>query len=480
MSETFREWRFERYEKLALITAFASLLIFGMHIERRTALRRSLRFTDLGVYTRAAWAVRSGENLYTVSDSNGLHYNYPPALAILFTPLACPPWRDPATLPPEEQRTDANTPWGYDIAGHNQFYGLHGENFRFFCIVWIWYGISVVLEFLSVHLLASTLEGRKWTTGPPIESGRRWRWWALRAIPLVACIASVDMDLSRGQTDLVMLAGISVALYLAARNREITAGTFLALPAAIKFFPIVLLAYPIWHRRRRMMLGYVLGLLLFFALLPIGTFGLDRTIELYRTWTNVLVKPGLGHGIEATRAKELGMTATDNQSLLALIHNWQYYNLPRDQRPPDAAASARFAAYLISALTILGIGIVSVRRPDSSPQKSLLVVGVLIGWSFILSPVVRNAYFLLLLPLLTALVDHRLPNRICHFRDLRVPPAVVFFMVTDMLVRVPGIGGWLRDLGLPLLSVIWLMGAGAAVLFGEPASEVSEYSQLQV
>jgi len=104
----------------------------------------------------------------------------------------------------------------------------------------------------------------------------------------------------------------------------------------------------------------------------------------------------------------------------------------------------------------------------------------LIGWSFILSPVVRNAYFLLLLPLLTALVHHRLPNRICHFRDLRVPPAVVFFMVTDMLVRVPGIGGWLRDLGLPLLSVIWLMGAGAAVLFGEPASEVSEYSQLQV
>jgi len=128
------------------------------------------------------------------------------------------------------------------------------------------------------------------------------------------------------------------------------------------------------------------------------------------TWTNVLVKPGLGQRIEATRAQELSMTATDNQSLLALIHNWQCYNLPRDQRPPDATTSARFAAYLISALTIFGIGIVSVRRPDSSPQKSLLVVGVLIGWSFILSPVVRNAYFLLLLPLLTALVDYRLPN----------------------------------------------------------------------
>ena len=148
MSEPFREWRFERYEKIALISACASLLVFGLHIERRTALRRSLRFTDLGVYPRAAWAVRSGENLYTVSDSNDLHYNYPPAFAILFTPLARPPWKDPATLLPEKQRTEANTPWGYDIAGHKQFYGLHRDNFRFFCIVWIWYGINVVLELL--------------------------------------------------------------------------------------------------------------------------------------------------------------------------------------------------------------------------------------------------------------------------------------------------------------------------------------------
>ena len=480
MSETFREWRFERYEKLALITAFASLLIFGMHIERRTALRRSLRFTDLGVYTRAAWAVRSGENLYTVSDSNGLHYNYPPALAILFTPLACPPWRDPATLPPEEQRTDANTPWGYDIAGHNQFYGLHGENFRFFCIVWIWYGISVVLEFLSVHLLASILEGRKWTTGPPIEPGRRWRWWALRSIPLLACLASVDMDLSRGQTDLVMLAGISVALYLEARGREIAAGTFLALPAAIKLLPIVLLAYPIWRRRGRMMLGYVLGLLFFFAVLPVATFGLARTIELYRSWNDVVVRPGLGQGIEGTRAQELSVTAMDNQSLLAVIHNWHYHNLPRDQRPLDAASSVRLATYLISVLTIFGIGIVSIRRPDNSPRKSLVLVGLLIGWSFILGPVVRNSYFLLLLPLLIPLVDHRLPNRICDFRDVRVPWAVVFFMVTDMLVRVPGIGGSLRDLGIPLLSVIWVMGAAAFALFGEPSNEVSEYSRMPV
>ena len=112
MSGGSHQWRFERSEKIALTIVVASVFIFGLHIERRTALRRTLCFTDLGVYTRAAWAVCSGENLYTVSDSNGLHYNYPPAFAILFTPLAHPPW----TLAPEEERTDAATPWGHDVA----------------------------------------------------------------------------------------------------------------------------------------------------------------------------------------------------------------------------------------------------------------------------------------------------------------------------------------------------------------------------
>jgi alpha-1,2-mannosyltransferase len=475
MSETPHPWRFERYEKVALLTVLASLVVFGLHIEWRTALRRTLCFTDLGVYTRAAWAVRTGENLYTISDSNGLHYNYPPAFAILFTPLGM-------------------APWGYDIASDKQTHGLQRDNLRFFCIVWIWYAINVVLEFLSVHLLACVLEGRKWTTGPPDEAARRRRWWALRSIPLLACLGSVDMDLSRGQTDLVILAGISVALYLAAQNREISAGIVLVLPAAIKLFPIVLLAYPVWRRRGRMILGYILGLSLFFVVLPIATLGLDRSVALYRTWTDVLVRPALGQANEPSRAQELSMTTMDNQSLLAVIHNWQHYNLPRGQRPFEASTSARLAAYLVSALTIFGMGILSVRRRDKldcfkqsslnggrKPQRSdLVIVGLLIGWSFMLAPVVRNSYFLLLLPLLAALVDCKLPHLISDFRRLELPWVVLVFMVTDMLVRVPGLGSWLRDLGIPLLTVTWLMAAGASMLLGELAGQLSDYSQIQV
>lgn len=461
-----------------MLAVVASLLAFGLQIERRTALRRSQCFTDLGVYSRAAWAVRSGENLYTVTDSNGLHYNYPPAFAILFTPLAHPAWID--TPAPEKEQTIGNWPSAQDRSNYKRPYSLDRDNFRFFCIVGVWYCTNVVLELLSVHLLASVLEGRRWSRGPPISPGRRARWWALRIIPLLACVASIDMDLSRGQSDLVMLAAISAALYLAALGREFAAGIFLALPAAIKIFPIVLIGYPVWRRRRKMLLAYIIGLVLFFVALPVATFGLDRSIQLYRTWMHLFLAPSLGQGIEPTRAQELSMSVPDNQSLLAVIHNWEYYSLPRDRRPGEATWPVRLATYVIGVLTIFGLAVLLRKRPESSPRKDMLLVGLLIGLSFLVAPVVRNAYFLLLLPLLIALLDYSLPSLISEFRRLTVPPAIVFFMATDLLVRVPPLTGWLRDLGMPLISVVWLMAAGASVLLAEPANQLGDYSQMQV
>src|SRR4051794_29187 len=69
---------------------FALFVAFGGLVELRTALL-SRRMGDLDCFLRAAWAVRSGADLYDVIDDNGFHYNSPPLLAILVTPLADPP-----------------------------------------------------------------------------------------------------------------------------------------------------------------------------------------------------------------------------------------------------------------------------------------------------------------------------------------------------------------------------------------------------
>ncbi|MDQ6940439.1 MAG: hypothetical protein M3119_09825, partial [Verrucomicrobiota bacterium] len=164
MQDNATRWHFNRHEKIALAIGLALVLTFGAYVERKTALRRRPN-TDLSVFTRAAWAVRHGENLYNVTESHGWHYGYPPAIAILFTPLAIAPPKSLPPLGPGEKRTEANTPWGYQVSHANSVYGLHQENFPFFCIVALWFAISVALTCLSAHLLACALKEHKWAQG---------------------------------------------------------------------------------------------------------------------------------------------------------------------------------------------------------------------------------------------------------------------------------------------------------------------------
>ena len=444
--------------------ALGVILAFGANLELRTALRRT-PMTDLGVFACAAGAVRSGENLYTITDWHGWHYHYPPTLAILFTPLAHPVPTGPPLLAPGVPRTKFNTPWGYRIDSPGKFYGLDGQNVRFFWIVAVWYVISIVLICLSAHALACALEGFGLREPPPIEPGQRRRWWALRTLPLLVCVASLGTDLSRGQVDVAMLASIAFGLYLATSSREFKAGICLSFPATVKLFPPLLLLYPIWRRRWWMTIGVLAGLILALVIIPGVALGPKRTAELYRLWVQVLARPALGQGFDTSRARELtAMGATDNQSLLAFIHNWRYHGLPRNQRPPEAAPGDRYAVYVIGALMLLGIGAVSGVRRRDKPHELLIIAGLLIGLTFVVSPIVHNYYYLVLLPLVAALLERGLGDGSSRLKDTKLLVVLVIFMATDILARLPVIGSHLRDLGVPLLSMIGMMWAGAMAL----------------
>src|SRR5258707_7543099 len=78
------------WEKAGIILLVLATVGFGAIVEARSAFMKR-RMTDLDVYLRAAWAVRSGENLYQIHDDNGWHYNYLPLLSIVLTPLDDPP-----------------------------------------------------------------------------------------------------------------------------------------------------------------------------------------------------------------------------------------------------------------------------------------------------------------------------------------------------------------------------------------------------
>jgi len=455
-------WRLSRRETSILAFAFLIILGFGFNLELRTALRR-VPMTDLGVYVCGAGAVRDGQDLYQIVDWRKWHYNYPPALAILMRPLAHPVPVPPPALPLGTPRTAANTPWGYSIDAPGHYYGLKSDNARFFWIVAIWYVISVSLTFLSAHALACALERRRWPEPPPSEKGLRRRWWALRVIPILICITSIGTDFSRGQVDLVMLAAISLAVYFASREQGLAAGIFLSVPACMKVFPALILWYPVWRRHWRMIFGTVVGLVLLLVVLPVVVLGPKRTVESYQTYATVLLKPGLGAGQDASRAKELtNMGATDNQSLLATIHRWSY---PPGQRPPKATPAERLSSYAVGGLMLLGWSFIAGWRRKDSPRQLALLFGTLMGITLVLSPVAHNYYFLLLMPLITGLVDEALALNRPGARNRTVIISLSAFMVIDMLARLPGIGRWLRELGLPLLSLVGLICLGGFIVY---------------
>jgi hypothetical protein len=270
--------------------------------------------------------------------------------------------------------------------------------------------------------------------------------------------------LSRGQVDVLTLAAISLGLYLATTGREFNAGICLSFPATVKLFPPFLLLYPIWRRRWQMTAGVVAGLVLALAILPAVALGPRRTVELYRLWAQVLAKPALGQGTDPARAIELAMNTTDNQSLLAFIHNWKYHDLRRDLRPAAAAPGERHAVYALGALMLLGVGIVSGLRRRDQPHELLIIAGLLIGLAFAVSPISHNFYYLVLLPLIAALLDRGLVDGSGRAPNSKLLGVLAVFMLVDILARLPKIGAFLRDAGVPLLSMVALMCAGANVL----------------
>ena len=68
-----------------------------------------------------------------------------------------------------------------------------------------------------------------------------------------------------------------------------------------------------------------------------------------------VLHPGLGQGGDQTRAKELtNITATDNQSFQAILHNYQYWGR-LDRRPGQPQAWVRTAHWVISGMLTLHI-----------------------------------------------------------------------------------------------------------------------------
>jgi hypothetical protein len=416
----------DRWTRVLMIVLAVFFIGFGVITLIRSAFQE-VKKTDLTVYLRAAWAVRNGEDLYSVTDEHGWHYHYPPLLASLLVPFAQPPASiDEKPLVP------------------------------FATVVVLWYILGLACVLGAVKLLAGTI-------GPSgVHRDGKYRRWLIY-FPLLIMMPALASSLGRGQINelvLLLLVGMMIA---AAAGSRFAAGVWLAGAACFKVIPLFLVVYPLWKRDTKWLAGLALGLALGLIVIPSAIIGPSRTVTLYRNWGRHFIQPALVASDDSPRNREiLGATATDNQSLQGIIHNT--WNLDRTTRPTTIAVLTKIVHWFIGGLMTIYTLVIAARSELKNPIKEVLSLGALIVPMLLISPVTHLHYFVWLLPVVMAVIASHLAY------GQRVRPALLgvlwLVFVTGLLPRIPGLH-YARDIGLASIGAIGLWAACLIELSGE-------------
>ena len=139
--------------------------------------------------------------------------------------------------------------------------------------------------------------------------------------------------------------------------------------------------------------------------------------------------------------------------------------MARRERPAAAGQGERYAVYAAGILLLAGVGTAGGFRRSDSARELLMISGLLIGIALVVSPIVHNYYYLLMLPLIAGLLDFALPREGDPGPKWKIIAVIAFFTATDLLARLPGVGGRLRDWGVPLVSLLCLLFTAALVIY---------------
>jgi hypothetical protein len=421
-----------RCEKAGLVVFLLLTLGFGVLMEFRSAFLQK-RKTDLNVYLRAAWAVRTGENPYDFITVGQSHYNYPPLLAILLIPLA-------------------DKPSGTDGP----------DTFPFAVSVALWYVLGVLAAAWSTHLLATALEQVSLDAAVASQPRGCRRWWLLRVIPLLVCLPGIARTLALGQVELLVLLLLCGTIAAALRGRSWRAGLCLAGAICIKLIPAFLLLYPLWRRDARWLAASAMGLVLGWGVIPAVMLGPARAWDYHRRWIQVVVLPGLGCGEDRSRETDLtGMARVHNQSLVGVFHAFRHP--VRNLRPARPSLVSRAAALLLGAvLTLLTLVVVGWRADDR--RAVVIGLGSLVAVMLLVAPVCHPHYFCHWLPLVSGLLARELERR--GGRGIGRGTVLLFAanLLANTLTSVPGLEV-LRECGVATMGGIVLWGTGVRELW---------------
>jgi hypothetical protein len=432
MSELSGDRRLTRLDWVIFGLMVTVVLYYGVITEIRSCFLER-RMTDFGVYLRAAWAARTGNDMYAITCDNGWHYCYPPTFALLLMPLADPP----GDLP-------------------------RGGYLPYPISVGIWIVLSYGFAFWAVHILAKLIV-------PEVKLGSR-RWWASRTGPLFLSAGGIGYTIVHGQVNTLVAALIAAAFVAWVAGRKMASGMWLAGAIAIKVVPAFLVLFPLLHRDRRTIVGIGLGAVLLLGVLPACVFGVSGAIRENRKLVDQVLVPGTTGQGDQTRAKELTQTvATDSHSFQAVIHN--YLNPDPYTRPADATVSTRIIHWAICILMTAVTLLVGWRCRGTGATEQLVFLGCLLLVMILASPVSHVHHYAMALPAicglwLKGLADR--PGAVWPSPWVLIP--LLIWCVGTGLPLFPGpIFVQLREFGLGTAAtvIVWLAGVCSLALHGK-------------
>lgn len=180
-----------------------------------------------------------------------------------------------------------------------------------------WFTIKIGMTLLAFRWTVQLIEG----TGAPFPGWAQVLMLVLSARPIVG-------DLTHGNVNLLILFLVVAMLREFQHGRQVRAGVVLALAITCKVTPALFIPYFIWKRAWRVVAGCLLGLPLFFLVIPGSLLGYDHTVAITRNWVDKMILPYTLRG-EVT-------TEHHNQSLPGLLYRLTTANpsfLDEDDQP---------------------------------------------------------------------------------------------------------------------------------------------------
>jgi hypothetical protein len=206
-------------------------------------------------------ALMAGEDVYTV---RGEPYPNPPLMAVLLYPLAA--------LPVE--------------AGS-----------------WLLFALKMLLAALAVAFALDAVAPR----GPPLAAP-----WAIAAIAV--SLRPILSDLQHGNVNILILFTVMAGLRALQRERDVSAGLWVALATALKITPGLLVVYFAWKRWWRACAAFGIGTVAL-TLLPGFALGFERLADLLLAYYTAMLHPFVADAAVIA-------TEESNQSLGAVLHRY--------------------------------------------------------------------------------------------------------------------------------------------------------------